>query len=231
MNWLKDITGIYYQPEKVFEGMKGKPRWLVPLIVSIVFTLIVTAIILPTIVMPEQAAIISERMANNPDVPAEQIEAIQERMSGPIPIIAGLVSNMIMIPVGLLLIGLIFWWIFSMMGHKAQFKEMFTTAVFASLIGIPGALVKVPLMFIKGTAKVSTSLGLILPAEMEEGFLMRLMNHIDLFTIWMLVVMVIGFSIFSGAPRKKSYWIVFASWIVLILILSGIGGIFKFGMQ
>lgn len=227
MKWFNDILGIYYQPDKVFEGMKDQPRWLVPLIVSVVFTLIVTAIILPTIVMPEQAA----NIANNPDIPAEQLEAIQARMSGPIPLIAGLASNLIAVPVGLLLIGLIFWWIFSMMGHKAGFKQMFTAAVYASLIGIPGAVIKVPLMFVKQTAKVSTSLGLILPVEMEEGFLVRLLNHIDLFTIWMLVVMAIGFSVFSGAPRKKSYWTVFGCWAVLILILSAVGGMFRMGPQ
>jgi len=227
MKWLNDILGTYYQPDKVFEGMRDKPRWLIPLIVSVVFTLIVTAIILPTIVLPEQAA----KMASNPDIPAEQLEAIQARMSGPIPLIAGLVGNLVAVPAGLLLIGLIFWWIFSMLGHKAKFTEMFTAAVYGSLIGIPGAIIKVPLMFIKETAKVSTSLGLILPAEMEEGFLVRLLNHIDLFTIWTLVVMAIGFSVFSGAPRKKSYWTVFACWAVFILILSAAGGLFKVGVQ
>ena len=227
MKWLNDILGTYYQPDKVFEGMKDKPRWLIPLIVSVIFTLIVTAIILPTIIMPEQAA----KIAGNPDIPAEQVEAIQAKMSGPIPLIAGLVSNLILMPAGLLLIGLIFWWIFSMAGHKAQFKQMFTAAVLGSLINIPGAIVKVPLMFLKETAKVSTSLGLMLPVEMEEGFLVRLLNHIDFFTIWSLVVMAIGFSVFSGAPRKKSYWTVFGCWAVFILILAALGGLFKFGVQ
>ncbi len=119
MKWLNDILGIYYQPDKVFEGMKDKPRWLIPLIVSVVFTLIVTAIILPTIIMPEQAA----NLARNPDIPAEQLEAIQAKMSGPIPLIAGLASNLILMPAGLLLVGLIFWWIFSMQGHKAKFTR------------------------------------------------------------------------------------------------------------
>lgn len=227
MKWLNDILGTYYQPDKVFEGMKEKPRWLIPLIVSVIFTLIVSAIILPKFVFPEQAA----KLASNPNIPAERLEEIQARMSGPIPLIAGLVSNVIAVPVSLLLIGLIFWWIFSMSGHKANFKQMFTAAVYGSLIGIPGAIIQVPLMFIKETAKVSTSLGLILPAEMEEGFLVRLLNHIDLFTIWSLVVMAIGFSVFSGAPRKKSYWTVFACWAVFILIVSAVGGLIHIGPQ
>lgn len=227
MKWLNDILGTYYQPDKVFESMKDKPRWLIPLIVSVVFTLIATAIILPTIVMPEQAA----NIARNPDIPAEQLEAIQAKMSGPIPLIAGLTSNLILMPAGMLLVGLIFWWIFSMLGFKAKFIEMFAVAVFGSLINIPGAILKVPLMFLKETSKVSTSLGLMLPAEMDTGFLVRLLNHIDFFTIWSLVVMAIGFSVFSGAPRKKSYWTVFACWAVFILILSAVGGLFKFGVQ
>ena len=72
MQWLNDILGIYYQPAKVFEGMKDNPRWLIPLIISVLFTLAVTAIILPTIIMPEQAA----RLADNPDIPAERLAEI-----------------------------------------------------------------------------------------------------------------------------------------------------------
>jgi uncharacterized membrane protein AbrB (regulator of aidB expression) len=227
MKWLNDILGTYYQPDKVFEGMKDKPRWLVPLIVSVLFTLAVTAIILPTIVIPEQAA----RLADNPDIPAEQLENIQAKMSGPLPLVAGLVSNLVLVPAGLMLIGLVFWGIFSMLGHQASFKQMFTAAVYGSLIGIPGAMVKVPLMFIQGTAKISTSLGLILPAEMEEGFWVRLLNHIDLFTIWTLAVMAIGFSVFAGASRTRSYWVVFGCWAVFILILSAVGGAFRVGPQ
>lgn len=227
MQWLNDILGVYYQPAKVFEGMREKPRWLVPLVVSVLFTLAVTAIILPTIIMPEQAA----RLADNPDIPAERLTEIQEKMTGPLPLVAGLVSNLALMPAGLLLVGLIFWGIYSMLGHQASFKHMFTGAVLGSLVGIPGALVKVPLMFIQGTAKVSTSLGLILPPEMEEGFLVRLLNHIDLFTIWMLAVMAIGFSVFTRASRAKSHWVVFGCWAVFILILSVVGGAIKMGPQ
>jgi hypothetical protein len=95
------------------------------------------------------------------------------------------------------------------------------------MVGIPGNLIKVPLMFVMETAKVHTSLALVLPPEMEETFLFRLLSQVDMFAVWTLSVMAIGYSVFTGVKQKKSFWAVFATWAVWILILSFVKGMTK----
>lgn len=98
-------------------------------------------------------------------------------------------------PVGLLLVTLVFWGLFAMLGGRATFAGMFAASAWAGMIAIPGSLVKVPLMFAQETVKVQTSLALILPPEMEERFVFRLLAQADVFTLWSLYVMAVGFAV------------------------------------
>ncbi|MDP2807239.1 MAG: YIP1 family protein, partial [bacterium] len=115
----------------------------------------------------------------------------------------------------------------SMLGGKSSFAQMLASTVWAWMVSIPGSFIKVPLMFIMDTAKVHTSLALVLPPEMEETFIFRLLSQVDIFAIWTLAVMAIGYSVFTGVKQKKSFWAVFVTWAVWILIFSFVKGMTK----
>ena len=149
------LVGIYYQPAKVFEAMRDKPRWLVPLAAAVVVTVLVTAIIMKPLVLPEQA----ERVASNPDLSNEQREAISERMNSP----------------------LVYW------------------------SGIIGALVSQPVML--------------------------LLAQFDIFMIWTLAVMAIGYSVYTGVKRSTAYYAVFGMGLAWALAQAALGGMFHFGMR
>lgn len=216
--WQK-ITGIYYQPAKVFEQLKTKTLWWVPLILILAVSTGAMFISRP-IVIPE----IMAQMAQNPDIPVESLPQIQERIQNPLYSLLGVLAGM---PLTWVVIGLVFWGIFSMLGGKSSFARMFAATVWSAMVGIPGNLIKVPLMFIMETAKVHTSLALVLPPEMEETFLFRLLSQVDIFAIWTLAVMAIGYSAFTGVNQKKSFWAVFVTWGIWIMILSFVKGMTK----
>jgi len=219
MNIWQKITGIYYQPAKVFEQLKPKTLWWVPLIIVLVVSTGAMFISRP-IVIPE----IMSQMAQNPDIPSESLPQVQERIQNPLYSLLGVLVGM---PLAWVAIGLVFWGIFSMLGGKSSFGPMFAATAWASMISIPGSLIKVPLMFIMDTAKVHTSLALLLPTDMDSTYIFRLLAQIDFFTIWTVVVMALGYSAFTGVDRKKSLWAVFIVWVAWALIISafkGMGG-------
>ena len=119
----------------------------------------------------------------------------------------------------------------AMMGGRAGFARMFSVVTYSALIGTASSVIKVPLMFVQHTVKVHTSLALVLPPEMEETFLFRLLGQFDVFTIWTLFLMAIGFSIVAAVDRKKAYAGVFTIWGVWVLIAAALGGMFHFGMH
>jgi hypothetical protein len=225
MKWWENIIGIYYQPAKVFEGMKQKPQWLLPLIIGVLVTVLVTAIILKPIVFPEQIA----RINANPDIPDEAKQRAVESMNGTASYIFALAAAAASQPLVMLLIATVYWGLLTMMGGRATFAGMFSATAWAGLVAIPGVIVKVPLMFVQETVKVHTSLALILPPEMEESFTFRLLAQVDVFTLWTLFVMAVGYSVFSGLDRKKSATVVFATWGLWALIAAALGGMFKLG--
>jgi hypothetical protein len=227
MNWWRSLIGVYYQPAKVFEGMKDRPRWLVPLAAAVAVTVLVTAIIMKPLVLPEQA----ERVASNPDLSNEQREAISERMNSPLVYWSGIIGALVSQPVLLLLVSLVFWGMFSMLGGKTKFPAMLSATAYGALISIPASLVKVPLMFAKQTAKVHTSLALLLSPDIEETFLFRLLAQFDFFMIWMLVVMAIGYSVYTGVKRSTAYYAVFGMGLAWALAVAALGGMFNFGMR
>ncbi|GEM_PF-1007914 len=225
MRWWQNLSGIYYQPTKVFEGMKDRPQWLAPLVIGALVTALVTVIILRPIVFPEQIA----RINANPDIPEEAKARAVEQMEGGLPFALGVTAAAVTQPVGLLLVTLVFWGLFAMLGGRATFAGMFAASAWAGMIAIPGSLVKVPLMFAQETVKVQTSLALILPPEMEERFVFRLLAQADVFTLWSLYVMAVGFAVFTGVARKKSLTAVYGAWGIWALAAAALGGMFKFG--
>lgn len=219
MNIWQKIIGIYYRPTEVFEQLKPKTLWWVPLIIVVAVSAAAVWITRP-IVMPE----IMAQMAQNPDIPPESLPQIQEKIQNPL---FSLLNVFLGLPLAWLAVGLVFWGVFSMLGGKSTFVKMFAATIWAWMVSIPGSLVKVPLMFVMETAKVHTSLALILPLEMEETFLFRLLSQVDIFAIWTISVMAIGYSAFTGIKQKKSLWAVFITWAVWILILSFVKGMTK----
>jgi len=219
MNLWQKITGVYHQPTKVFEQLQPRTMWWVPFMIVLVVSAGAMFISRP-IVMPE----IMAQLAQKPDIPPENLAQIQERIQNPL---FSLLNVFLGLPLAWLAVGLVFWGVFSMLGGKSTFVKMFAATVWAWMVSIPGSLVKVPLMFIMETAKVHTSLALVLPPEMEETFLFRLLSQVDIFAVWTLSVMAIGYSAFTGIKQKKSFWAVFITWAVWILILSAFKGMTK----
>lgn len=225
MTWWKPLFEVLYTPARVFAAMVERPRWLAALLAVVLVTMAVTAIIMKPIVMPEQI----ERIARNPDISDEARGQILSRMDSPMVFWSGLIGALVSQPVVLLIIALAYWGLFSFLGGKAGFGHMFSAAVHGALVSIPASIIKVPLMFAMGTAKVHASLALMLSPEAEETFLFRLLAQVDLFAIWSLIIMAVGFSIYSGVKRNTAYYATFGLWIVWILASSAMGGALHFG--
>lgn len=225
MSWWKPLYQVLYAPARVFSAMAEKPRWLAALLAVMLVTAAVTAVIMKPIVMPEQI----ERIARNPDIPDDSRQQILERMESPMVFWSGLIGALLSQPVVLLITSLAYWGLFSFLGGKGGFRHMFSAAVHGALVSIPASLVKVPLMFAMGTARVHASLALLLSTDAEETFLYRLLAQADLFAIWSLVIMAVGFSVYSGVKRKTSYWATFGLWAAWILASSALGGAVHFG--
>jgi len=89
------------------------------------------------------------------------------------------------------------------------------------LITALGMLVKLPIVFAKGSIDVRTSLALLAPSTGIRTPLGVLLDSFDIFSIWAVVATVIGFAVLTGFNNKKSALIVVGLWLVYVLIHVG----------
>jgi len=225
MSALGRLTGIFTSPRQVFESIDRKPTWLVPFLVTCVVAIALQVLIMD-IGMKDQLARYQAQ-----DLPAEQMELIEQGMQGPMKYL-----GIPLIPIGTLLVwavigGLLLLGSNSILGGNTTFKKMFSLTAWTSLIGIVGGILKSILIYMKGTTRgVTTSLATLLPTpEIGEtpGILYRLLSKLDLFTIWQLVLWVIGLSVINKFDNKKSSSLVIGLWIIWIVLSVALGGLFS----
>jgi len=70
---------------------------------------------------------------------------------------------------------------------------------------------------------ISTSLTLLLPRGTNSGFWYILFSKIDFFSIWSLILLVLGGSIAMQKDGKKLAYYVFGLWLVYIILTALLG--------
>ena len=224
MGAFEKIVGIFISPKETFEAIDQKPTWLVPFIIMTVVVLGMTFLTM-NIGLQDMVARFQAR-----EMPQEQIDTIIARSQG-----FGRYIQFATIPVFMLL----FWAILSgillfsgntILGGSSNFKKLFSMVAWSSLIGALASAVHTAIVLSKGTTQgVTTSLAVFLPVPLlsdKPSFLYRLLSKFDIFTIWSLILWVIGISVLYKFSTKKASGLILALWIIWIAVSITFGGLF-----
>ena len=194
----KRMTGVFVSPGKTFESMRSRVShvdWLVPIILMTIVTVIVYLTL-------------SITMAH-----LEKISAT----GGMIAMVSALVSPVL----GLFLNSAIFLGLVRfILSGETTYKHMLAVNSLSMLVGIPAAIVTVPLMLYKGSL-IQVGLGLFLPDSMTGTFLGHLLSNLGFFSIWQYALVAIGLGIVSGISTKKAAIGVFSVFFLYALVLAG----------
>ncbi|MNM82771.1 Yip1 domain protein [compost metagenome] len=101
---------------------------------------------------------------------------------------------------------------------EGKYMQFVSIAAFAALPGIVGSLITgimVMTMDVQSATDVSLSLGAFVADKSSQMY--RLLSLINPFSIWSLVLYIIGSSVIMNRPRKTvATWII-AAWVVISL--------------
>lgn len=113
-------------------------------------------------------------------------------------------------------------------GGTAKYGQLFAVFVYAGLPGIIKSILSIIVLFAGLGAEsfnlqnpVGTNLGYYLPPETPK-WLMSLGTSIDIFTIWTVILLVIGCSIVAKVKRGSAAVAVVGWWILIIIISVGV---------
>lgn len=220
------MLDIFVAPGNAFSRLKEKPAWLVPLIIVLVFNMLFVFVSSQYVDWGKQRQAALERMRER-NMPQEQIDKATEGMdkfySSPtmrygMPVVSGLIVSLI----ALLFLTVIYNVSLPLFGGASDFKRTWAIVCNASLVAVPATVVRGLLILLKRSSEVTTSLLVAAPA-LKQPFLKGLLAQLDIFDFWKFLLIAIGLRVVFGVKSSKAYTLVFAVWVVIMLILSLLG--------
>lgn len=219
LSTFQRVVSVFTQPRRLFEYLRQKPDWVVPIIVVVLFSLAASFLVYD-IAIDDQI----KKIEQNENIPDERkdtiIDNMEARREGAWRYVSILAFPVVGVFVAFSLVSLVFLFIGNViLGGKARFKQIFSVYAYAYLIpAILGSIIKIPLILQKHSLDVRTSLALFLPSAETQSTLFRLLDSFDIFTLWFLAVFGIGYAIVYKFSTTKGLIAVFFTWLVWVLI-------------
>jgi len=225
------ITGVFLDPSGTFQAIaesvtrphptepgrtKDASKWWLPIVIAIVITIGITLYTVPTFIAPMQADAIREAVIERGGTAAdaEQAISISGAMMVPMSLVGVVVGTFLIVFVTAGIAHLLM----KMVGGKGLFRHSRAVVSWALLISTLGSLVKLPLMIVRNSMVVETSPTLLIPSLEPSDKLFKLLSSFDIFTIWWMVVMLIGLAIAYRTSRGKATIAIAVMWLILIVV-------------
>jgi hypothetical protein len=199
----EDFIDIFYAPSAVFER-RSNSGFIIPMLVVVVAVgalFLVNSAVWGPIMDSEMA----RSMAKQPDLKPEQIEAM--RKAGPM---IGKISIVIGTPIAIFLTGLGLWLVGKFFDAKQRLGQAVMVASYACVPRIVEGVVTAvqgllldPSQF-TGRFRVSLGVGRFLDPDATSPKLLALVGRLDVFTIWVTVLLAIGLAVTGKIPRARA---------------------------
>ncbi len=218
------VLQLVFSPTRLFESLRESPRVRAPLIVLAL-----------SIAVLAQAAF-SGPFLNDiratfdaADVPPEQRVIVMEKMGGMLGRLTALVPAVLSVVMAVALAAL-FQLLFVVLrvvsrGPSPTYRSSLSVFAHAGLIDAISFLFKLPLMFAKGTFQVLSSAALVLPSDASDTRLFKFLDSFDIFSLWKLWLLTLGFAIVSGRSKGQVALLVWGSWGVYVLGKVALSGL------
>lgn len=225
-NVFERIAGVLFAPAETFQDIVRKPDVLAPMIILILIGYAVTFVVVPIMDWDSIISAQTEQMRKqNPNMTDADIEKMSgiTRSFGKVMGYVGPVFGAI---IWLVIAGVLFL-AFRMFGGDGTFKQAISITVYAWMpLTIHSILLGI-IAFARGAFDPTTAATIVKsnPAFLvdmkEQPVLFSLLSSFDVFTIWTVVLLIIGFSVMSRFSRMKSMVLVLSLWLAMIVVKLG----------
>lgn len=214
--------GVLVAPQPTFRSLAERPSWLPPLLILLVLFLAVQVLMSQKI---DMEAVMREAMERQEQpIDEEQIERIAA-IQGKV----GIACNAVAFPAGLALVALFFWGLATLAGGEIGFLRSLAVTVHGLMPSAVSSLLTIPVILGREEIDVSEAqsgllashLAVFAPAD-APVWLTALLARVDLFSLWSLVLLAIGFRVVGGLSKGASAAIVLVLWLLWIGLMVGL---------
>jgi hypothetical protein len=223
------IPGALFSPVATFQSIARRPTWLPPLVLWIAVSLLFTSVLLPRVDIERMVRGQLEKRGGN--VPEERVQSIVERQKAIAPVLYNVTAVVSPVVVSLV-VAVVFWGAFKAFGWDLTFRQSLGAIVHAFLPAIVSVLLFLPVIVRQSSVDPRT-MGDLLMSNL--GFLVdrrtspavhSILQSFDLFSIWTIVLLVIGLSAAARTSRRAAAGVVGALWGLFVLGKAGLAAVF-----
>ncbi len=210
---IRDLGSIFVSPREVAIRIGKKPNWILPLVAILVLNFVVIYVTYPL-----QSEFMRKEMVENFKSRGLSDEMIEEylKITPGKRILAATMGGVLGTVVVVLLASAILNVLSPLVGSKIGFKNMMAYFCYIFWINCVGGLIRAVLTISKGTYDVRTSVAAFAPGLNIKSPLGVALSSFDLFTIWSVIALGIGFAELAQTTRKKSFALIIMLWAALI---------------
>jgi len=222
VNSFSRIIGVFFSPNETFQSIARKPDFGVPLTILALVSLVSGWVLASRL---DFEAMMREAMEANPKVaqlPADQLDRMVKFSAGITKAIT-YASPLLSIVILVILAGIVFL-AFRMFGGEGNFKQAFSATVYGWYpLLLKGVIAFVVLLNRKNISMtdlqnpVRSNLAFLVNAK-TQPVAFAFLTSFDIFSIWVIVLLIIGFAALSRLSKARSAAIVITLWILGILL-------------
>ncbi len=218
---LGKITGLFFSPRATFESLAKSITtmdYIVPLVLLVIIVLGSQSLIIP-LAMEESRDRVLQMEQLDEQQRQDALDRIDAAAANP-SIMRSMIGVIFAIVLIALTAGLLLFVGNNVLDGQGTFGQAMVIAVYANLVTIPAAIVKVPLMLQAQSLKVETGLSLLLPPSLDITVIGRIFNRLDLFGFWQWYLMALGVAIVFKVDEKRSRYIYLGIWVGFMILLA-----------
>jgi len=234
MKYLALFINIFTDPIVSFQELKKTNDWktsFMPLIVLMVLGA-VSLLLLKELYYDVQLEQSVKWIENSSQIPDDQkedaLKSVYESLENPRPfsILIMWLTNVFAGPLRIIMTTLIVLMIVKFFfGESTRYSNLLPYVSFSYLITVLETVIKIPLMINKWSIDVYTGLGLLDIGE-KGTFINNLFAAMDLFSVWRIILIGIGLSVYYKKSAKPFIIAIFVYWLFQISIFAALGSLF-----
>jgi hypothetical protein len=200
----EDFIDIFYAPSSVFARREASSFFLPMLVVTI------AAGALFLLNSGVWSQVMDAEMTRALARQSQTLTADQLEKARAVSATFGKIGAFVFVPIGIFFTGLALWLVGKLFEAKETFGQALMVASFASVprvleglaTSVQGLLLD-PSTF-TGRWKISLGLGRFLDPDTASPLLLALLGRVDVFTIWVTVLLALGLSVVGRIPRSRA---------------------------
>jgi len=224
------LLGALVSPVKTFRSIAERPTWGAAFVVLLLASGAVAYVV--GLRTDYRDVIVQSVKEKGRDIPEAQLEPQINMMQKAGPAISA-VSVPIVIALVSLLAALIYWVVFKLLGADFSYKSSLAVSLHAGLPGVISALLTLPVVLsrstlgyadVKSGSFLKSNLAFLAP-ENAKAWVAALYASADFFSLWSLVLSIIGYKALTRLTTKPVAVVAILVWLLFVAVHVGLAAL------